>query len=66
MSFALTRRALLAGTTVGLVIVWGWYATGVLANDDFDPQRLESYTFSAPLGETIIYVMTMSGSSLKA
>ena len=52
------------GVLVGLVITWGWFATGNLANDPFDPYPLESFTFSAPLGETIIYFMTMTGSSL--
>ena len=53
------------GILVGLVVVWGWYSTGVLAADDFEPYLLESYTFSAPLGETIVYAMTASGSALR-
>jgi uncharacterized membrane protein YedE/YeeE len=53
------------GVLVGLIIVWGWFATGYLAVDEFHPYPLESYTFAAPLGETIIYGMTMSGASLK-
>ena len=53
------------GVFVGLVIVWGWYSTGYLAADDFDPYPVESFTFAAPLGETLIYGMTMTGSSLK-
>jgi len=59
------HKKLLVGTLVGLVIVWGWVSTGILAADPFDLYPLESYTFSAPLGETVIYAMTMSGSSLK-
>jgi len=59
------HKKLFVGTLVGLAIVWGWFSTGVLAADPFDPHPLESYTFSAPLGETVIYAMTMSGSSLK-
>jgi hypothetical protein len=47
------------------MIVWGWIATGIIAADEFEPYRLESFTFSAPLGETLIYVMTMAGSALK-
>ena len=53
------------GVLVGLIIVWGWFTTGFLALDEFDPYPLESYTFAAPLGETLIYGMTMSGASLK-
>lgn len=58
------RRSVFIATTVGAVIVSGWFVTGYLAADPFTPLRLESYTFSAPPGETIIYVMTMTGSSL--
>lgn len=64
-SFRLQSKKVIVGILVGLIITWGWLATGHLAADDFDPYPLESFTFSAPLGETLIYVMTMTGSSLK-
>lgn len=57
-------RFLFTGVLVGLTIAFGWFATGVLAFDPFEPYPLESFTFSAPLGEALIYVMTMTGSSL--
>ena len=63
--FRAQPKKILIGGLVGLTIVWGWFSTGVLAADDFDPYPLQSYTFSAPLGETVIYVMTMTGSSLR-
>jgi uncharacterized membrane protein YedE/YeeE len=58
-------KRILASILMGLLIVWGWISTGVFAADEFEPYRLETLTFSAPLGETIMYVMTMSGASLK-
>ncbi|MEE9315299.1 MAG: YeeE/YedE family protein [Rhizobiaceae bacterium] len=58
-------KRILVGVLVGLVIVWGWYGSGVIAADEFEPYPLENFTFSAPLGETIMYVMTMSGAALK-
>jgi len=58
-------RAMVSGVLVGLCIVWGWLATGYLATDEFLPYPLESFTFSAPLGDTIVYFMTMTGSTLK-
>ena len=64
-SFRMAHKKIAVGILVGLVITWGWFATGHLAADEFDPYPLESFTFSAPLGETLIYFMTMSGSSLK-
>lgn len=58
-------KKIIAGTIIGLMIIWGWITTGIFAGDDFDPYRLESLTFAAPLGETLMYVMTMTGSTLK-
>ena len=58
------RKKLFTAILVGATIVWGWYATGYLALDDFDPYPLESFTFTAPLGETIMYAMTATGASL--
>lgn len=62
--FRSSPRKIIVGLTVGLVIVWGWIATGILAADEFEPAPLESYTYSAPLGETLVYLMTMTGSSV--
>lgn len=57
-------RAVIAGSLVGLAIVGGWLSTSLLSSD-FDPYPLESHTFSAPLGETIIYVMAATGTGLR-
>ncbi len=64
-SFRTSYKKLAAGTLIGLMVVLGWITTGVLAADEFDPYRLESLTFAAPLGESIMYIMTMTGSTLK-
>ncbi|MBF2758993.1 MAG: YeeE/YedE family protein [Ectothiorhodospiraceae bacterium AqS1] len=71
VAFSLSRPAfrsnadhLLAGFTVGAVIVGGWYLTGRIGNDDFDPVPLESMTFVAPTGNTINYLMTFTGSTI--
>ncbi len=58
-------RNIVVALMVGGTVTSGWYVTGYLAADPFDPYPLESYTFAAPLGDTIIYFMTMSGSTLK-
>ena len=55
---------LLAGIVIGLIIPAGWYVTGVVGFDDFDPVRLESYTFVAPTAESIQYLMTFTGSTI--
>ncbi len=58
-------RFLVAGMIVGITIVAGWFVTGYLANDPFDPHRLESFTFTGPPGDTLVYVMTATGASLQ-
>ena len=56
---------ILAGIVVGLIIPAGWYVTGVIGFDDFEPVRLESFTFVAPTGESLQYLMTYTGSTIK-
>ena len=55
---------ILAGVAIGLIIPAGWYVTGVIGFDDFDPVRLESYTFVAPTGESLMYLLTFTGSTI--
>ena len=62
--FRATPRLVAAGLAVGAAVGFGWFATGYIAADPFDPQRLESYTFVRPLGTTIVYVMTFSGATI--
>jgi uncharacterized membrane protein YedE/YeeE len=63
-SFRRSFDNVLAGITVGLIIPAGWYVTGVIGFDDFDPVRLESYTFIAPTGESLMYLLTFTGSTI--
>ena len=55
---------LLAGIGIGLLIAGAWYITGVLGQDDFDPLPLEGFSFIAPVGNTLTYVMTYTGSTI--
>jgi len=55
---------ILAGAAIGLIIPAGWYVTGVVGFDDFDPVRLESYTFIAPIGQGLMYLQTFTGSTI--
>lgn len=64
-SLRTNKKMLATAVLVGLTIAFGWVVTGVWASDVFNPYPLESFTFSAPLGEAIVYVMTMTGASLK-
>jgi len=53
-----------AGIAVGLLVAAGWYATGYLGNDDFNPVPVTSLTFIAPIADALQYVMLSTGSTL--
>ncbi len=57
-------RQALWGAVAGLAVVSGWAATQWIAATGFEPVPVESHTFSAPLGDSIIYLMTSSGGAL--
>jgi uncharacterized membrane protein YedE/YeeE len=63
-SFRGSFNNILAGLVIGLIIPAGWYVTGVLGFDDFEPVRFESFTFVAPAGESLQYLMTYTGSTI--
>ncbi len=52
------------GVLVGLVVACGWIGTGWLVYDEFDPQPIVSYTFIHPVGASVMYAMTSTGSQL--
>jgi uncharacterized membrane protein YedE/YeeE len=55
---------LLAGIGIGSIIVFAWYTTGSLGYDDFDPLPVEGYSFIAPVGNALTYLMTFTGSTI--
>jgi len=55
---------ILAGVVIGLVIPAGWYITGVVGFDDFEPVRMESFTFTGPTGDGLMYLLTFTGSTI--
>ena len=62
--FRASRRDVAAGLIVGLLIPAGWLITGVLGRDDFDPTPLASFTFVAPAGDMLQYLMTFTGAKI--
>ncbi len=62
--FRRSPRDLMAGLILGLLVATGWWVTGVLAFDEFEPQPLVSLTFVAPVGNSLIYLMTFTGSRI--
>jgi uncharacterized membrane protein YedE/YeeE len=63
-AFRQSPRNILGGLLVGALVVAGWWATGVLAFDEFEPVSLGSLTFIAPVGDGVLYLMTFTGSSI--
>jgi uncharacterized membrane protein YedE/YeeE len=60
----LTPRHWLWGAVVGLAITSGWIGTQWVSVNGFVGDTPRTHTFAAPIGETIIYLMTASGTSL--
>ncbi len=55
---------ILGGLIVGAMVPLGWWITGVLGADDFDPVPLFSFTFVSPAGESLQYLMTFTGATI--
>lgn len=59
------RRAALPGIVVGLLVVSGWFITGVVGLDDFEPTQLTSLSFVAPIAESVQYLMIFTGDTIR-
>src|SRR5579863_10455978 len=53
-----------AGIAVGLLVTAGWFATGYLGADEFNPAAVTSLTFIAPVVDAVQYVMLSTGLTL--
>ncbi len=62
--FRESPQHIVSGVGVGLVVIAGWWVTGVLGFDEFDPTRPTSLTYTAPVGNALVYLMTFSGASI--
>ncbi len=62
--FRHSPRDWLGGVLIGGLVPVGWFITGYLGADDFDPVRLVSLTFVAPIGDSVQYVMLSTGTAL--
>jgi hypothetical protein len=49
---------------VGMAVAGGWAGTQWVAAHGFHNAPVESFTFTAPLGETLLFLMTSSGGGL--
>ncbi|MHA3980657.1 YeeE/YedE family protein [Halovulum sp. GXIMD14794] len=55
-------KTLAWATVIAFAIASGWAATGWIASNGFGAEQVRSHSYAAPTGETLLYVMTMSGS----
>ena len=62
--FRASKADVAGGVIIGLLVPAAWYVTGVIGFDDFEPTPLASFTFVAPVGEGIQYLMTFTGSTI--
>ena len=46
------------------MVAAGWYLTGVIGFDDFEPMPVESFSFVNPMGNSIQYLMTFTGAAI--
>jgi len=53
-----------AGFIVGLLVSAGWFVTGYLGADDFNPVPVTSLTFVAPIADSLQYAMLSTGLTL--
>ena len=57
-------KTLMWGTLVAGAIVSGWIGTQWIATHGFEERPVVTHTFSAPIGESLIYLMSASGNSV--
>src|SRR4051794_4770002 len=62
--FLRSRGQISAGLAVGLLVTGGWFATGYLGADDFNPTPVTSLIFIAPIADSVQYVMLSTGLTL--
>ncbi|GGE56618.1 YeeE/YedE family protein [Actibacterium pelagium] len=58
------RPAMFWGAVVGLAVMAGWGGTAWVAHTSLGAVSVQSHTFSAPVGEAMLYAMTASGQTL--
>ncbi len=71
LAYALKQRALresmdniLVGIVIGACVIAGWYVTGFLGVDDFDPVPVESMSFISSSGNSVNYLMSFTGATI--
>jgi uncharacterized membrane protein YedE/YeeE len=64
VEFKQSKVDMLSGLIVGILVVSAWFVTGYIGFDDFEPTPLTSFSFVAPVGESLQYLMTFTGTQI--
>ena len=62
--FRTSVKHLGVGVAIGVLVIAGWAATGILGADEFEPAPLASMTFVRPIGDSLQYLMTFTGATV--
>ncbi len=63
-AFRTSTRQIVWGVAAGLAIAGALWGTSYLSSESFGAVRVEGHTFTAPLGRTLIYLMTASAGGI--
>ncbi len=63
-AFRGSARLVGGAVVIGLLVPTGWAITGIVGHDEFDPTPLASFTFVAPVGESLMYLMIFTGTTI--
>ena len=58
-------RAVLYGAAIGGLVLVGWWVTGVVGAEAFEPVALTSLSYVAPVAESVQYAMVATGDTLR-
>jgi len=61
----ITLNSIFWSAIVAVAIVGGWIGTSWVATSTYEPINIQSFTFVAPVGETILYAMYGSAINMK-
>ncbi len=62
--FRASKPDVAAGLILGATIPAAWAITGIVGNDPFEPTPLAGMTFVAPVGESVMFLMTFTGAAI--
>jgi hypothetical protein len=57
------RKSIFTGTSIGAIVTFGWFATIYFSKYSFDNIQIESASFVAPVGDTILQFTAFTGST---